>query len=337
MLFRKPYGIDLGSSTIKVYSSTKNKSYMTKNLIAHRGREIIAVGNEAYEMFEKTPASVQVEMPMTFGMIANAELEEISLYQMLRQIDPKSHRGGEVFFSVPMDTTAIEKNAYYRCVNGKWLRNNKVFLVEEPIADAIALGIPLEKNKGSMIVNLGAQSTSFSVIAEGKVIISRKVPIGGRQMNEAICNEIRKHYNLSIGTRTAKRLKTAIGRMHSDQPAARKIVGIDSLSGLPREEAISSEVVGEGLEDCLREIGREMKSFLERTPPQIAARIAYKGIYLTGGSSRIPDIQTYLEEATGYTYKLSGLYELSIIKGLERIIREPELRKWAAQLKPRKL
>ena len=109
-------------------------------------------------------------------------------------------------------------------------------MVEAPIADALAMGVKLEENPGSMIVNIGAQSTQFSIITDGKIIIAKKIPIGGRQMNEAICSEIRKRYNLQIGTRTGKRLKLAMGRLNDQKKDARKVVGIDSISGLPRRK-----------------------------------------------------------------------------------------------------
>ena len=113
MLLRKTYGIDLGSSSIKVYSFFKNKSYMEKNMIASKGRRIIAVGNEAYDMFEKAPANIVVNSPMAFGMIANLELQEITLYSMMKKIDHFLGIGSDMFFSVPLDMTAVEKRAYY--------------------------------------------------------------------------------------------------------------------------------------------------------------------------------------------------------------------------------
>ena len=125
MLLRKTYGIDLGSSSIKVYSFFKNKSYIEKNMIASRERKIIAVGNEAYEMFEKAPADILVNAPMSFGMIANLELQEIALYSMMKKIDKFLGVGSDMFFSIPLDMTAIEKRAYYYVANGHWLRKNR--------------------------------------------------------------------------------------------------------------------------------------------------------------------------------------------------------------------
>ena len=337
MLFERTYGVDLGNSSVKVYSFLKNKSYIEKNMIASRGRNIIAVGNEAYEMFEKEPSDVSVSSPMSFGMIANLELQEIVLYTMLKKINHMRGIGSVMYFSVPLDMTPIEKRAYYHLVNGHWLRKNKVYMVESPIADAIAMGVNLEENVGSMVVNIGAQSTEFSIITDGKIIISRKLPIGGRQMNEAICSEVRKRYHLQIGTRTGKRLKLVMGRLSDQKKEARKVVGIDSISGLPREEVISSYVVNAGIMNCINEIASEMKTFLERIPPQIFYHIAKEGIYLTGGSTRLPYIDKYLASYTGFTFNLSNLYETCSVSGLEKIIKEKDLRKWAQPVTQRKL
>jgi rod shape-determining protein MreB len=270
-------------------------------------------------------------------MLANLELQEIVLYSMLKKIDHTSGLGADMFFSVPLDMTAIEKRAYYHLVNGHWLRKNRVFMVESPIADAVAMNINLEKNEGSMVVNIGAQSTEFSILTDGKIIISRKIPLGGRQMNESICSEIRKHYNLQIGTRTAKRLKVVMGRLNDQKKEARKVVGIDSVSGLPREEVVSAYVVNEGITNCVNQIAAEMKTFLERTPPQIAYHIAKEGIYLTGGSTRLPYIDNYLASYTGFAFNLSDLYETSAVHGLEKIIHDRELRRWAQPVKQKKL
>lgn len=334
---RNTYGIDLGNSSMKVYSLLRNKSYIEKNMIASKGRRIIAVGNDAYEMFEKAPVDISVNSPMAFGIIANLELQEISLYCLLRKIERIMAFRADMYFAVPLDMTAIEKRAYYKVVNGHWLRKNRVFMVEAPIADALALEIDLENNSGSMVVNIGAESTQFSIITGGRIIISKKLPIGGKQLNEAICSEVRKRCNLQIGTRTGKRLKLAMGRLNDQKKEARKVVGIDSISGLPRTEIITSYVVNDGLMNCLNEIASEMKTFLERIPPQISYHIAKEGIYLTGGSTRLPHIDKYLASYTGYTFNLSDMYEASSIRGLEKIIKDKELRKWAQPIKERKL
>lgn len=292
---------------------------------------------KAYEMFEKSPAEVAVCSPMSFGMIANLELQEIVLYSMIRRIDHILGVGSVMFFTVPLDMTAVEKRAYFNVANGYWLRKNRVYMVESPIADALAMGVDLDDPTGNMVVNMGAQSTEMSIITGGRIIISKKIPIGGRQMNESICTEIRKRYNLQLGTRTAKRLKMVMGRLSDQRKGVRKVVGIDCISGLPREEVISSYVVNDGIMNCVNEIASEMKTFLERIPPQISYHIAKQGIYITGGSTRLPYLDKYLASYTGFTFNMSDLYEKSAVSGLEKIIKNKELRKWAMPVKQRKL
>ena len=337
MIFENAYGIDLGNSSVKIYSALRNKSYTEKNVIAAKGREIIAVGDDAYEMLEKEPLDISVRSPMAFGIIGDLELQEIVLYTFFKKINRVNLMGTSMYFSVPLDMTAVEKRAYYYVVNGRWLRKNRVYMVESPVADAISFGIDLPSNSGCMIVNIGSQSTEFSVLSEGNIIMSRRSSIGGKQMNEALCSEVRKYYHLQIGTRTAKRLKLVMGRMGDPQKDARKVVGIDSVSGLPREEIISSQAVNVGIMNCINELASEMKTFLERIPPQIASQIAKDGIYLTGGSTRLPYIDQYLSGCTGYAFNLSRHYESSSLNGLEKIIHNRSLRAYAAPIKERKL
>ena len=306
-------------------------------LFRSKGHSIIAVGDDAYEMFEKAPMDIMVKSPMAFGMISDLELQEIVLYSILSQAEPMVKFGATMFFSVPLDMTAIERRAYYHVANGHWLRQNRVYMVESPFADALALGIDPEQNKGSMVVNIGDSRTDLAIINDGKIIMSRKILIGGKQMNEAICTEVRKRYHLQIGTRTGKRLKLVMGRLSDQKKDARKVVGIDSVSGLPREEAVSSYVVNAGIMNCMNELASEMKTFLERVPPQISYQISKEGIYLTGGSTHIPFIDTYLASYTGYTFNISDLYENSTLKGLEKIIRDKTLMKWAKPITQRKL
>ncbi|MFQ8688557.1 MAG: rod shape-determining protein [Blautia sp.] len=337
-MLRRVYGVDLGTSSVKIYSLSKNKEYMEKNMVAIRnGRPIIAVGNDAYEMYEKTPKNIQVNCPIQNGKIANISTMEVGLYSMLRRIENHSPFGSVIYFTVPVDATAVEKRAYYTVANGSMLQNNKVLMVESPLADALGLGISPVDSKGSMIVNIGARSTELSVIAGGKIIISKSFQMGGRQMDEAIVAEIRKEYQLYLGNRTAQRLKVAVGRLNTQGKEVRKVVGIDSVSGLPREEVVTSNVVNKGISACVDEIGREIKLFLERIPPQIAYQIAQEGIYLTGGSTRLPFIESYLSAYAGYSFRLSDLYEMSTIRGLEKMIQDSDQQQWASPIRQRKL
>lgn len=338
MLFRKVYGVDLGANTIKVYSHQKNKVYAEKNMVAVKDkRRVLAVGDEAYEMYEKAPDNIVVESPMANGMIADIEKAEVSLYSMIRKIHPYQGFGSTMYFAVPTDLTKIEKRAYNSMANGGWLQNNKVRIVEKPIADAIAMDISIKKTKGSMIVNIGAQSTEISVIADGKVIISKIIQLGGRQIDLEICSEISRVNRLQIGTRTASRLKISIGELYNKGEELRKVIGIDTLSGLPREEVVSSHTINNAIARLVSAIGNEIKTFLERTPPQIAYSILKEGIYLAGGSTRLPDIDKFLADLTGYGVCLSEMHEACTIRGVEKIIKDKYLQEWVTPVRQKRM
>ena len=137
-------------------------------------------------MFEKAPTNVEVTYPMTYGKIANLNHVEVVLHALLHEMDKHVGNGPVIYFSVPMNMTEIERRAYNALAQAG-SRQSKVYLVDRPICDAIALGIPIIRNKGSMIVNMGAQCTEVSIIANEQVIISKMIPIGGKELNESIC------------------------------------------------------------------------------------------------------------------------------------------------------
>lgn len=336
MLFQDIYGIDLGSSTIKLYSMKKDEILIEKNMIAIRNNEeVLAVGNDAYEMYEKTPHNIKVTPTMSYGMIANIMNVEIVLHMLLRKINRRIGRKPILYFAVSTDMTEIEKRAYYTIAGSGDLRKSKVFLVEKPIADAIALGIPLMKTKGSMLVNIGGESTEISVIADQRVIISKVLQIGGNHLDAAICNTVRKRTNTYISYKTGTRLKNALAYFYQDTKEARKVVGIDSISGLPKTAIVTSAIVDRAITEPVNRIAKEIQIFLERTPPQIRSVILQQGIYLTGGSTRIANMDQYLSRQIGCMVQHSSVCELSTIYGLKEIIKHKSLHHWAFTAKSR--
>lgn len=337
MLTNHVYGIDLGSNMIKIYSQKTDEIVKERNMIAIRNQEnILAVGDEAYEMFEKNPINVQVSSPMSGGMIANTSHLEIVLQMMLKKASRSVGRHPVIYFGVPVDMTEIEKRAYNTVAQSGQMRKSKVLLVEKPIADALALGIPINKTKGSMIVNIGAATTEISVIADARVIISKIVPMGGDQFNQDILNNIRRRNNFFVSFRTAGRLKASLADLSQEKKMARKIVGVDCVSGLLRERVVTSATINESILDSVKGIGAEVRSFLERTPPQIHRNILSEGIYLTGGSTKIPNIDKILSEQAGCPILLSKYYDLCTVYGLKEIITHDALRHWAFTPKQRK-
>ncbi|MDO4619756.1 MAG: rod shape-determining protein [Lachnospiraceae bacterium] len=335
MFTKNVFGVDLGSSAVKIYSLRKNRLLIEHNMIAVRnGSQVIAFGNDAFDMYEKNPPGIRVDRPIIGGRIADVDEVEMLLSLLLKRTD--SHVGSKpyIYFSASVNMSELEKRAYYAISYTGNLGRPKVFLVDRPICDAIALGIDPGRSKGSMILDIGAQSTEVSVIAGDQIIISDALNIGGQQLNESICNEVRREKNLLIGRRTARRLKAVLATFEQKGlNEARKVIGIDTVSGLPREEVISAELVTRAAEAELRKGAEEMRLFLERTPPQISRCIFEEGIYLTGGTARIPGIDRYLSHHIGCKVILSTDYDFSTVKGLKEIIQNKELRKWAYALK----
>lgn len=336
MLTKNIFGIDLGTSTVKIYSLRRNRLLVEKDMIAIRGgNQVIAVGDAAFEMYEKTPPDVTVDHPVSDGRIADTEEVEMLLRILLTKTDSRSGLAPVVFFSAPYSMSALEKKAYRNVIDGAGdMRSPHAYLSEAPLCDAISFGIPISRTRGSMILNMGAESTTVSVIAGGQIIVGSRIPCGGHQLNTAVIGAVRKEMDLIIGQRTARRLKAVLATFSADpRGEARRVVGMDTLSGLPREEVITEELVCRAVEGEVSSLADKIKVILERIPPQISKSIAEEGIYLTGGLTRIPDIGKYIARRTGCRVNVSGQHELSTIAGLEEIIKRKELRKLAASIK----
>lgn len=330
MFGNRVYGIDLGSHMIKIYSQKHDRIVKERNMIAIRNQEhLLAIGDEAYQMFEKNPPNVEVVSTMADGVIANISYLEVLLNGLLEKTARHVGRKPTIFIAVPVNMTEIEKRAFYSVAQRGRFRKSKVFLVEKPIVDALALGIPILKTKGSMIVNIGAATTEISVIADSRVIISKIIPLGGNQFDQEIMDHIRKKNSFFVSQRTAGRLKVAMSDLKSDKKTARKIVGIDCVSGLPKERVVTSATINESILNSMDGIIEEIKTFLERTPPQIHNAILQEGIYLTGGSTHIPNIHRLISEEVGCPVLLSKYYELCTIYGLKEFVTHKALHHWA--------
>lgn len=336
MLFQRVYGIDLGTSNVKIYDQKKDTITKEKNMIAVRDKDtVFAVGNEAYEMFEKSPENIDVVTPMSNGRISDVMLVEAILHTLLARCHTFMGYHPTLYFSVPMDMTEIEKRAYYSIAHRGKLKKCRVFLVEKPIADALALGIPIHRTRGSMIANIGAQSTELSVIADERVIISKIFPIGGKQFNAAIAAGVRRKNSFQISRKTAKRLKISLTDLAGEKQEGRKVMGIDTVTGLPRDGIVTSYTVTATVREQVIRIADEIRKFLERTPPQVRANIMSEGIYLTGGSTQLPGLDRFLSGYLGCPVQLSQYFDLCTICGLKELINHPALHRWAFTPKKR--
>jgi rod shape-determining protein MreB len=280
-------------------------------------------------MYEKTPENMEIIAPLGNGRIHNVLMMEAVLHTLLGRCAGSVGMRPILYFSVPVDMTEIERRAYTTIACKGRFRKAKVYMVEKPIADAITFGIPLQTTEGTILVNIGAQCTEVSVIADRRVIISRMIPLGGQSFSSAIVDGIRKKNHFHVSMRTARRLKITLTSLEEERNEGCKVKGIDTDSGLPRDGIVSSANVSACVEEVVSRIAAELIRILERIPPQVRINALARGICFTGGSMRIPGIREYFEYRLGCPVIVSDNYEMSTICGLKEIISNDRLQHWA--------
>lgn len=299
--FAKDMGIDLGTANTLVYVQGRGIVLQEPTVVAieKETNNIFAVGNEAKKMVGRTPGNIIAVRPMKDGVIADFDVTE----KMLRYfINNAAKNVGilapRVIIGVPSGVTEVEKRAVMDA--GLQAGAREVFLIEEPMAAAIGAGLAVEEPTGNLIVDIGGGTTEVAVISLGGIVSSRSLRTAGDEMNEAIAQYIKRHYNLMIGERTAEEIKKEIGSAYPDsKEQSSEVRGRDLLTGLPRTINISSREVLEALTEPISGIVDAVKMTLERTPPELAADILDKGIVLAGGGSLLKGIDRLLNEETG--------------------------------------
>lgn len=321
------YGIDLGTSNIKIFNQAKEQILNERNAIAiEKEGSVIAIGDEAFEMFEKAPENIEIIFPMQKGVIANIKCMQKLLHCFLKKMSGMQIKGADYVVAVPMDITEVEKKAFYNLVVDSEIKARDVKIVDKAVADAVGLDLNVNEPKGIMVVNIGGDTTEISVLSLGGIVNSRLLKIGGSQFDEAIANIIRKQHNLVIGTRTAERLKKKIAYATDIQDVTMKAFGRNLVTGLPQQVDISSELVHEAISESLALLVDAIKVILERTPPELAADIIDNGIYITGGSSQIHNLSKLITDETELRVRSCARPEESVVRGLCKLMETPELK-----------
>jgi rod shape-determining protein MreB len=326
MLLHHGFGIDIGTSSVKIYDQRSDRIQKERNMIAIFNNEsVYAIGNEAYHLLGKTPETMRVITPMANGRISDVSLMEAVLHTLLSRCESRIGQSPALYFSVLPDMTEIERRAYHTIAHRGALNRSRIYAIERPIADALSFGIPVHQTNGTMIVNIGAQSTSMSVIADSRVVISHMLPVGGHSINEAIVAAVRRRNSFLISTKAAKRLKLSLTDLSGGKMEARKVYGIDTKSGLPRQGIVTTYTVSSAVSSQTALIAEEIDRFLKRIPPQIRSSIYEEGICFCGGSTRITGLPRFLNEHLDCAVRISGHYDLSTIFGLKEVMLHPEL------------
>ncbi len=324
----KAIGIDFGTSSIKFYKNGEGVILHEKSVIAiYNKNHTFAVGNEAFEMYEKAPVNIEVSYPVKNGVIADIGNMQAMIDYFFHDLDGKRKlKGADYYIAVPTDITEVEKRAYFDLISNTNLKPKKIHVVEKPVADALGMSLDITKSTGTLVVDIGANTTEISVLSLGGIVLSRLIPVGGNRFDEAIIGKIKKDKNFVIGEKTAEQIKKTIGSAYVTD-ASIDICGRNLVTGLPSEITVTSEDVYGALSELFQNIVDSIKIILERTPPEISSDIYKAGVYLTGGSSRIQDLGKFVYEQLGLKVNLCDEPESTVIMGLGSIIEDPALAK----------
>ncbi|MDE6314806.1 MAG: rod shape-determining protein [Lachnospiraceae bacterium] len=294
-------GIDLGTASILVYIKGKGVVLKEPSVVAfdRDTNKIKAIGEDARQMLGRTPGNIVAVRPLRQGVISDYTVTEKMLkYFIQKAMGKKSFRKPIVSVCVPSGVTEVEKKAVEDATWEAGARDVKI--IEEPIAAAIGAGIDISKPCGNMIVDIGGGTADIAVISLGGTVVSTSIKIAGDNFDEAIVRYMRKKHNLLIGERTAEDIKIKIGSAFKrPEVDTMDVRGRNLVTGLPKTVTVTSEETEEALRDTTAQIVEAVHSVLEKTPPELAADIADRGIVLTGGGSLLRGLEELIEHKTG--------------------------------------
>lgn len=298
--FGQDIGIDLGTATVIAYVKGKGIVLREPSVVAVNNvtNEVLAVGQEARKMLGRTPGNIVATRPLRDGVISDYTVTEKMLKHFIGKVCGKFVFSPRIMICIPSRVTEVEKKAVIDAATQAGAR--KVYLIEEPIAAAIGAGIDISRAYGNMIVDIGGGTTDIAVIALGGSVVSTSIKVAGDKLDEYIVKYIKKKHNVMIGERTAEDLKINIGCVYPKiQDTDMEIRGRDLITGLPKTIKIYSSEMMEALQEPAEMIVDAVHSVLERTPPELAADISDRGIYMTGGGCLIDGLDKLLQEKTG--------------------------------------
>lgn len=341
MLFHNLFGafssdlaIDLGTANTLVFVKGKGIVCNEPSVIVVRkdNKKTVAVGIEAKKMLGKTPANIIAIRPMKDGVIADFDATGEMLKYFIKKVhNRKSFLSPRVIIGVPSGITQVEQRAVKDAAHSSGAR--EVYLLEEPMAAAIGVGMPVGEPSGNMIVDIGGGTTDIAVISLDGIVYSKAVRVGGDKMDEALIAFIKRKYNLMIGDRTAEQVKIEIGSAYATDPTNSRtmdIKGRDLISGIPKTITVSETEIRDALREPVSVILETIKVTLENTPPELAADIVDRGIVLAGGGALLRGLDALIREETGLPVIIADDPLSAVARGVGKMLDELELLKKVA-------
>ncbi|MDD3716588.1 MAG: rod shape-determining protein [Candidatus Marinimicrobia bacterium] len=316
--------IDLGTANTLIFMRGQGIVINEPSIVSKSTKtgKIIAVGNEAREMMGRTHPNIMTIRPMKDGVIADFEMTDGMLQGFIKKIQLSRFARPKIVICVPSGITEVEKRAVQE--SAERANASRVYLIEEPVAAAIGIGIDISKPIGSMIVDIGGGTTEIAVLALNGVVAKESIRVAGDELNNAIVHYFRGKHNLLIGERTAEEIKKAVG---SAIPMEEKIIAVKGrnlLTGIPRTVEVDANDVSECLQKTIEMMIAAIKRTLEHTPPELSADIMDRGIILTGGGSLLNGLDERVRRETNLPVVIADEPLLSVAKGTGKVLENLE-------------
>jgi rod shape-determining protein MreB len=327
--FSTDLAIDLGTANSLVFAKGKGIVVNEPSIVAFNKvtGEIVAVGKQAKDMLGRTPENIVVIRPLIDGVIADFRFTE----EMLISFIQKAHGRKllvhpRIVIAVPSEITQVERRAVIQCAFGA--KASAVYLVEQAMAAAVGVGLPITEPSGNMILDIGGGTTDIAVISLAGIVYSRSLRLASNEMDDAITQYIKRKYNLLIGERTAEQIKIEIGSAYPlDKPLSMEIKGRSIVEGIPKTLVITDDEIREVLSECVGSIVNAVRVALERTPPELSADIIDKGIVLTGGGSLLRNLDKRIRKETSLPVSLGDNPLSSVVLGTGKMLSDFNLLK----------
>ncbi|MDP2940189.1 MAG: rod shape-determining protein [Candidatus Omnitrophota bacterium] len=323
-LFSNDMGIDLGTATTLVYVKGEGIVLCEPSVVAIQKdtNKVLAVGEEAKRMLGRTPGNIIAIRPMKDGVIADFEITEAMLKHFIRKVHKRKVLvRPRMVIAIPSGITEVEKRAVRDSAERAGARS--VFLVEEPMAAAIGVGLPIQEPVGNMIIDIGGGTTEMAIISLAGIVFSKSIRIAGDEMDLSIIEHLKKAYNLMIGERTAEEIKIRIGSAYPlEEEMNMEVRGRDLIAGLPKTVSITSNEIREALQEPIHAIVEATRITLERTPPELAADLIEHGIVLAGGGSLLRGLDKLIAEETGLPVHIADDPLTAVALGTGKVLDE---------------
>jgi rod shape-determining protein MreB len=324
-MFSSDIGIDLGTANTLVHLSGKGIVINEPSVVAvdRRSDSVAYIGAEAKKMLGRTPGEITAVRPMKDGVIADFRLVESLLKYFIKRVQkyPLFFLRPRGVVGVPSGITEVEKRAVMDAAQGAGAK--EVYLVAEPMAAAIGMGIPVEDPSGNMVIDIGGGTSEIAVIALYGIVCDASVRVGGDEMDESIMNYLKRTYSLLVGESTAEQIKMQIGSAYQlEEELEMKVKGRDLSAGIPRTMTISSVEIREALNEPVTSIVEAVKQALEITPPELSADILDKGIVMTGGGAQLRGLDERLRLETNLPVNVIDDPLVCVCKGTARILED---------------